>query len=70
MTPKPTPEELWRRLLQEAGEDEADRAAGVSVAQAEQELAEEGFDVAAERAKGEALVAALEGRGRWPRRSN
>jgi hypothetical protein len=54
-------EELWRRVVEEAGEDEIERAASVSVAQAEKELAEAGFDVAAERARGEALLDELEG---------
>ncbi len=58
--PKRIPEEVWRQLADEAGEDEVDRAASVSVAQAEKELAEAGFDVAAERAKGVALIDELE----------
>jgi hypothetical protein len=42
--------------LQEAGEEEIERAARVRVAQAEAVLAAAGFDVAAERARGEALI--------------
>ena len=61
MTPKRTAAELWKQLLEEAGEDEVDRAASVSVEQAEKELAEAGFDVAAERAKAEAFLVELEG---------
>jgi hypothetical protein len=56
-------EKVWRQLLDEAGEDEVERAASVSVAQAEKELAEAGFDVAAERAKGAALIEDLEAGG-------
>jgi hypothetical protein len=59
VTPKVSPEELWRQLVEEAGEDEIERAASVGVAQAERELAEAGFDVAAERAKAEAIIASL-----------
>ena len=52
-------EDLWQQLVGEAGEGEIERAAGVSVAQAEKELAEAGFDVAAERAKATALAAEM-----------
>lgn len=58
--PKRSPEEIWRRLVDEAGEDEIEQAAGVSVAQAEKDLAQAGFDVAAERAKADALMRELE----------
>ena len=51
--------DLWRELVDEAGEDEIERAASVSVAEAEAELAAAGFDVAAERAKASAFVDAL-----------
>jgi hypothetical protein len=57
---KRSPEELWRQLAGEAGDDPVDRAASVSVAQAERELGEAGFDVAAERAKADALLAEIE----------
>jgi hypothetical protein len=63
--PRRNPEEVWRQFADEAGEDRIDRAASVSVAQAEKELAEAGFDVAAERAKGVALIDELEA-GRHP----
>ena len=43
------PADLWRLLLLEAGEAEIEEAAGVSVAEAERDLAKAGFDVAAER---------------------
>jgi hypothetical protein len=52
--------DLWRELVDEAGEDEIDRAVNVSVAQAEAELTAAGFDVAAERAKAGAFLDALE----------
>ena len=52
--------DLWNELVAEAGEDEIDRAASVSVAQAEAELRAAGFDVAAERAKAGAFLEALE----------
>jgi hypothetical protein len=51
----------WSDLVAEAGEDAIERAAGVSVAQAERELAQAGFDVASERAKAEATLASLSG---------
>ncbi len=51
--------DLWRELVDEAGEDEIDRAASVSVAEAEAELTAAGFDVAAERAKAGAFAGAL-----------
>jgi hypothetical protein len=60
MTSKRSPEEIWRQLVLEAGEDEIERAANVSVAQAERELAEAGFDIAAERATAEVLLRDLE----------
>jgi hypothetical protein len=50
--------DLWKELVDEAGDDAIDRAATVSVAQAEAELAVAGFDVAAERAKAAAFVEA------------
>ncbi len=59
MTTKKSAQEVWRKVVEEAGH-EVGPAADVSVAQAEKELAEAGFDVAAERAKGEAVLAALE----------
>jgi hypothetical protein len=52
-------EEIWRELVQEAGDALIDEAAAVSVAQAEKDLADAGFDVAAERAAGEAILASL-----------
>jgi hypothetical protein len=51
--------DLWKELVDEAGEEEIDRAATVSVAQAEAELEAAGFDVAAERAKAGAFVESL-----------
>jgi hypothetical protein len=70
-----TPEEIWKALVAEAGEDEADRdEAGealiahfenMSVEQAEKELAEAGFDVKATDAEAEEFLGAL-GRGELP----
>jgi hypothetical protein len=48
--------DLWRELVDEAGEAEIDRAASVSVADAEAELKAAGFDVPAERAKATAFI--------------
>jgi len=48
---KPSAREVWQELVDDAGEDAIERAAGVSVAQAEKDLAAAGFDVAAEREK-------------------
>lgn len=60
--PAMTREELlWQKLVDEAGEELIEQAAAVSVAQAEKELAEAGFDVAAERARAESFLASLEG---------
>jgi hypothetical protein len=56
-----TPEELWQRLVDEAGDDAVESAADVSVAQAEQELAAAGFDVKAERARAVARIEELTG---------
>jgi hypothetical protein len=50
--PTRLPADLWRDLVADAGEDEIDRAAAVSVAEAERALAAAGFDVAHERTKG------------------
>ena len=50
---------LWKELVDEAGDDAVDRAAAVSVAEAERDLAAAGFDVEAERAVARALLAAL-----------
>jgi hypothetical protein len=62
---KRTPKEVWQKLVDEAGEEEIERAASVSVEQAEKELAAAGFDVAAERATANAFLEALE-RGELP----
>jgi hypothetical protein len=52
--------EIWDKLAEEAGEDAIERASSVSVGHAERELREAGFDVAAERAKADALMDRLE----------
>jgi hypothetical protein len=68
MSPLRSSAELWRQLVEEAGEEEIDRAARVSVAQAERELAEAGFDVGAERAKADGLLDWLDqGQAKLPR---
>jgi hypothetical protein len=59
-----SPVDLWRRLVEEAGEDAVERAAAVSVAEAERELAAAGFYVGAERRAAAARIAELE----WPGR--
>lgn len=53
------PVDLWKHLVAEAGEDEIEQAASVSVEQAEKELTAAGFDVAVERAKAAALLESL-----------
>jgi hypothetical protein len=58
--------DLWSHLADEAAEDEIERAASVSVEQAEAELRAAGFDVAEERAKANAFLDALEGGSRGP----
>jgi hypothetical protein len=52
-------QDLWEQLVAEAGEEEIERAASVSVEQAEAELTAAGFDVPAERAKASAFLDAL-----------
>jgi len=52
---------LWKHLVDEVGEEEIERAASVSVQQAEAELTAAGFDVPAERAKASAFLDALAG---------
>jgi hypothetical protein len=47
---------VWNELLREAGQVEAERAANVTVAEAERELANAGFDVDTERRASEARV--------------
>jgi hypothetical protein len=56
--------ELWRRLVEEAGEEAIERAATVSVGEAERELVGAGFDVGLERRVASAKIAALEGPAR------
>ena len=58
--PPRSPESLWQKLVDEAGDDAVERAVAVSVAQAEKDLAAAGFDVAAERARAMARITALE----------
>jgi hypothetical protein len=56
--------DLWKELAEKAGEDEIDRAASVTVEEAEAELKAAGFDVAAERAKASAFLDRLAGDAR------
>jgi hypothetical protein len=58
---KRQPKDVWKQLVDEVGEEEIERAASVSVEQAEAELAAAGFDVPAERAKANAFLDALAG---------
>jgi hypothetical protein len=51
---------VWQQLVDEAGDDAVERAAAVSVAQAEKDLESAGFDVAAERALALARLRELE----------
>ena len=60
MPPKSREAQLWQALVDEAGKDLVEGASAVSVAQAEKELAEAGFDVAAERARAGGFLASLE----------
>ena len=55
------PEKLWQRLADAAAEDDVEAASAVSVTEAERDLAAAGFDVKAERARAEALIAELMG---------
>jgi hypothetical protein len=57
---KRTPKELWDELVDEAGEAEIEKAASMSVAQAEAELRAAGFDVDAERANARGRLDELE----------
>lgn len=63
MTGMSREEALWAELVDEAGEEEIEEAASVSVEQAEAELRAAGFDVDAENARAEAFLAWLEGTG-------
>ncbi len=62
--PPRSPEALWHLLVDEAGEDAIEAAAAVSVVQAERDLANAGFDVAAERAAAVAWIEELESKRR------
>ncbi len=57
----PSPEDLWNRLVEEAGEDAITDAASVQVTRAEQDLREAGFDVKAEREQASTWIAGLTG---------
>jgi hypothetical protein len=57
----PSAREVWRKLVAEAGEEDIELVASLGVEDVERELAAYGFDVAAERGKGEAFLAELAG---------
>ena len=59
--PMPTPEELWKKLALDAGEDEIASAASADVSHAERDLRTAGFDVKAERERAHAWLADLAG---------
>jgi hypothetical protein len=56
-----TPEDLWDKLVEEAGEDPIATATRVSPSHAEQDLRAAGFDVKAERERANAVIADLAG---------
>jgi hypothetical protein len=56
------PIEVWRQLVDEAGESATD-VAGMNAVGAERELVQAGFDVVTERARAVGLIARLD-RGR------
>jgi hypothetical protein len=60
-SPTLTPEDLWKKLALEAGEDAITDAASVPVTQAERDLHEAGFDVKAERERANAWIGELTG---------
>jgi hypothetical protein len=53
--------DIWRQLVEEAGEELIAQAAAVPVEQAERELRAAGFDVEAERRTAEGVIARLAG---------
>ena len=59
MKPGNRADALWAQLVDEAGDEEIERAAAVSVAEAGHDLGAAGFDVEAERAVARAHIAAL-----------
>jgi hypothetical protein len=59
VTPRNRADAFWAQLVDEAGEDDIERAAAVSVEDAARDLAAAGFDVEAERAVARAHIAAL-----------
>jgi hypothetical protein len=63
----PVADDLWKKLVDEAGEDAVDDAAGVAVSDAERDLKVAGFDTNAERAKAAAAIAGLLGADRAPK---
>lgn len=53
---KPTPQQVWQQLLDEAGDDAIEAVLALTPEQVEAELAGAGFDVAEERAKAERFL--------------
>lgn len=53
---RPTAAQVWRRLVDEAGEDEIEAVLSLSQEQVDAELAGAGFDLGAERAKADAFL--------------
>ena len=53
---KPTAAQVWRQIVDEAGEDEIDAVLSLSQDQVDAELAGAGFDVKAEKAKAERFL--------------
>ena len=68
MKPRNRADALWARLVDEAGDEEIERAAAVSVEEAGRDLAAAGFDVEAERAVARGHIAALMSPGSARRR--
>lgn len=53
---RPTATQVWRRLVEEAGEDQIAAVLGMSQEQVDAELAGAGFDLGAERAKADGFL--------------
>jgi hypothetical protein len=65
--PMPVADDLWKQLVDEAGEDAIDSAAKVFASEAERDLKAAGFDTNAERANAEGAIAVLIGPGGAPK---
>jgi hypothetical protein len=62
----PTPGDIWKKSVEEVGEDEIASAANVAPSRAEEDLHAAGFNVEAERAKAHEWLAELSGDKRPP----